>query len=511
MQFQAILTSIALVAGLMLPHASALAAPKAKPRPQTADDAAILEMNQAFKKGDRRRLSALLPQVQGHVLEPWGAYWELAARLDEAGPTEIMSFLARYAGTYQEDRLRNDWLLLLGKRRDWATFAAEYPRFRMNDDRSVRCYALLNEAQSSGTDVAAQVQELWLAQKEADEGCAAAADQQLQADKLKPHTAWLRARLGFENEKPRIAAQAVGLLNPDWVASVNAIYANPVRFLDDKITALRPRTKELVTLALVRLASTDTTAAMDEMNKVRWRTQLTQEERSWVWGVIGKRAARRLTEGAINQFAHAQDQYLNGDHLAWKVRAALRAGAWQEVLNATAAMPEAQRQDPAWVYWRARALLALGGKPEAPAQARALFESIASPRGFYEQLALEELGRAITVPPNPSRRPPPNSKPRAATPACAAGSTPSRPGCVPRACANGTTASARTSAAACPTASCWPPPSWPATTRCGTAASTPASAPSLSSTSNSASPCRSEARWCSAPARSNSTRPTSTA
>ena len=401
MQFQAILTSIALVAGLMLPHASTLAAPKAKPRPQTADDAPILDMNQAFKKGDRKRLSALLPQVQGHVLEPWGAYWELAARLDEAGPTEIRTFLSRYAGTYQEDRLRNDWLLLLGKRRDWATFAAEYPKFRMNDDRSVRCYALLNEAQSSGADVAAQVQELWLAQKEADEGCAAAAEQQLDAGKLKAHTAWLRARLGFENERPRIAAQAVGLLNPDWVASVNAIYANPVRFLDDKITALRPRTKELVTLALVRLASTDTTAAMDEMNKVRWRTQLTQEERSWVWGVIGKRAARRLSEGAINQFAHAQDQHLNGDHLVWKVRAALRVGAWQEVLNAITAMPEAQRQDPAWVYWRARALLALGGKPEAAVQARALFESIASPRGFYEQLALEELGRPITVPPKP--------------------------------------------------------------------------------------------------------------
>jgi soluble lytic murein transglycosylase len=53
----------------------------------------------------------------------------------------VQDFLARYAGTYQEDRLRNDWLLLLGKRRDWASFAAEYPRYRMRDDREVRCYA----------------------------------------------------------------------------------------------------------------------------------------------------------------------------------------------------------------------------------------------------------------------------------------------------------------------------------------------------------------------------------
>eukprot|EP01031_Cornospumella_fuschlensis_P004940 gene4940-6179_t len=34
-------------------------------------------------------------------------------------------------------------------------------------------------------------------------------------------------------------------------------------------------------------------------------------------------------------------------------------------------------------------------------EALALLERIASPRGFYEQLALEELGRKITAPERP--------------------------------------------------------------------------------------------------------------
>ena len=112
-------------------------------------------MSQAFKQGNPRRLSALLPQVRGHALEPWGAYWELRARLETASPGEIQEFLSRFAGTYQEDRLRNDWLLLLGQRREWGTFMAEYPKFRMNDDKSVRCYALLTDFNTSGADVAA--------------------------------------------------------------------------------------------------------------------------------------------------------------------------------------------------------------------------------------------------------------------------------------------------------------------------------------------------------------------
>lgn len=105
--------------------------------------AALLEMADAFKRNDRRRLTTLLPHVRGHLLEPWAAYWELRARLDDAPSSEVRQFLSRYAGTYQEDRLRNDWLMLLGSRRDWATFETEQVHYRMRDDRELRCYELV--------------------------------------------------------------------------------------------------------------------------------------------------------------------------------------------------------------------------------------------------------------------------------------------------------------------------------------------------------------------------------
>ncbi len=400
MQFATILTSIVLALVLWLGSAAPVA--RAQSSDTAKGDEAALAMAEAFRKADRKRLTVLLPQLKGHVLEPWGTFWELRARLDEASPAEIQSALQRIAGTYQEDRLRNDWLLMLGQRRDWATFNTEYPRFRMNDDRSVRCYALLADFNTSGADVAGQVQEFWLAQRDAEDGCATAAEQQLKAGKLKPHTAWLRARLGMENDRQRIVAQALGLLNPDWAARAGSIYTNPSRYLDEKLTALLPRTKELVTLALIRLALEDPALAAAELGKLRWKTQLTQEERSWVWGVIGKRAAQRLSDNAIAWFENGQDKFLHEDHLAWKVRASLRAGMWPQVLEATAAMSEQQRRDPAWTYWRARALLAPGRNEADHQEAARLLEGIASVRGFYEQLALEDLGRTIAVPEHPA-------------------------------------------------------------------------------------------------------------
>jgi soluble lytic murein transglycosylase len=397
MQLSVILTSIGLIAALMLPHSSLA---KNKPATQTAGNGVFVEMSEAYKRNDRKRLTALLPQAKGHVLEPWAAYWEMSSRLDDASVQEIQDFLARYADSYQEDRLRNEWLLLLGKRREWPTFLAELPKFRMNDDPEVRCYALLADASVNDADVASQVMELWLAQREPDEGCAAAAAHLLKQEKLTATAIWQRARLGFEFDKPRIAMQAVGLINPDLVFSLNAIYQKPENYLDEKFFALRPRTKELVTLALVRLASSNFEAAATEIDKLRWRAQLTLEERSWIWGVIGKRAARSLSDKALGYYAQGQETQMHSDHLIWRARAALRAGAWEQVLTSIASLSPTLRKEPDWIYWRARALVALN-QPDAPARAQALYESIASTKGFYEQLALEELGLKITVPAGP--------------------------------------------------------------------------------------------------------------
>ncbi|MDP3616629.1 MAG: lytic transglycosylase domain-containing protein, partial [Rhodoferax sp.] len=71
---------------------TAIAPVQAQPAAKGQGDAVILEMSQAFKNGNNKRLTALLPQVRDHLLEPWAAYWELRARLDTAAPSEVAQF-----------------------------------------------------------------------------------------------------------------------------------------------------------------------------------------------------------------------------------------------------------------------------------------------------------------------------------------------------------------------------------------------------------------------------------
>ncbi|MDH4481228.1 MAG: transglycosylase SLT domain-containing protein [Rhodoferax sp.] len=403
MQFyRSILAALACAVALALPVGASAATGQA-----TRSDQAVLDMAQAYKQRDLQRMNSLRPAAQGSVLEPWAAYWELSARLDTASKTEIEGFLSRWAGSYQEDRLRADWLLQLGRNREWPVFRQQYPVYRMGDDRAIACYALWNDWQANGTHVAAPVQDLWLAQREPDEACAWVAQELINTKKMSAQSAWVRARLGMENDRLRVATQAVGVLNEQWVKTVNTIYLNPGKYLEDKLTALRPQTREFVSLALIRQAYLEPQDAAIEIEKLRWRTQLTAEERSWVWGVIGKRAAQKGQNTALGFFSKGRFDQMHEDHLLWAARAALRAGQWAQVQQAIASLPATLRNEPSWVYWHARAVLAQRPGEVVRKLALAELQSIAGVRGFYEQLALEELGQRSSAPPRP---PPPTTE-----------------------------------------------------------------------------------------------------
>jgi soluble lytic murein transglycosylase-like protein len=128
-----------------------------------AQDAVLVDMNAAFKKNDAKALAKLLPKAKNHPLESWAAYWALKVRLEDATQRDVDAFSKRYPGTYAEDRLRADWLLLLGKSHDWSGFAANFPSYRMGDDKDIRCYA--------NRDNAVLIEKLWMSQKEINTGC----------------------------------------------------------------------------------------------------------------------------------------------------------------------------------------------------------------------------------------------------------------------------------------------------------------------------------------------------
>ncbi|MDR0478412.1 MAG: transglycosylase SLT domain-containing protein [Burkholderiaceae bacterium] len=371
-----------------------------------ADNDVILAMHAAFLRNDQAQLTTLLPLAHGHPLEPWAAYWELKVRLESATPVEVQAFFTRWAGTYQEDRLRNDWLLILGKNRDWSNFAAEYPNFRMRDDPQVACYAIAMTALQGGTvsaDAAAQVRKNWFAQRELDDGCLLAAGVLHQTGQITDTDLWRRARVALQAGHPDLARAAAQLAAPQADMDVAQIQNSAVRYLYGRSLAQWPPAvrQQLAALALIKIAAQDPDQAASLM--ARWASALPQEARNWVWGAIGEEAALHLSDTALGYYAHAkQPADLNDNMLAWQARAALRQGQWHTVLTAIDALHGPAREKPEWIYWSARARMALAHSPADKLTARRDLMRIAGMGGFYPKLALEDLGGLTIAPPPPA-------------------------------------------------------------------------------------------------------------
>jgi soluble lytic murein transglycosylase len=205
----------------------------------------------------------------------------------------------------------------------------------------------------------------------------------------------------MEVSRPRAAQSAVEIEAKDVAGQVVLIQADPVKYLDKRLMAITTKRKELAVLALIRVAAANPDLAAEALHK-RWGLMLSAEERNWAWGAIGKQAAFKLQDNASSYFAKVtRVADLNDDMLGWKVRAALRQGNWKVVASAIDAMQDSA-SDPTWVYWRARATLASSPTEAQRNQALQSLRNIASVKGFYEQLALEDSGQSITLPTKPA-------------------------------------------------------------------------------------------------------------
>ena len=105
-------------------------------------DADFLAAKVAYDKGDRAKLAAVAPKLTNHVLAPYVAYWQLKLGLEDASPEAIRSYLDRYPNTPLAERLRVDWLKLLGRKGIWYRFALDYPP-PPGDDVELACYGVL--------------------------------------------------------------------------------------------------------------------------------------------------------------------------------------------------------------------------------------------------------------------------------------------------------------------------------------------------------------------------------
>ena len=353
----------------------------------------FLAAREAFRVGDSVRLERYAKSLNGYVLEPYVAYWQFKLRLEDAAPAEVQALLARFKDGPLADRLRADWLKVLGIKQQWDLFDAEYPQLT-GEDKELLCFALQSRFRAGGTEALNDARALWFSGRDLPDSCNALFDMLAERQMLTLEDVWARIRLALEAGNTGVARRVAEYLpakeQPD-ARALSGIAVNAQAYLDKKKFNFKTRAgRETVLFAAHRLARTAPPLAAQQWAKLGER--FSDAERRYVWGVIALLGAQRHDPNALTWYAQAGE--LGDLQLAWKARAALRAQSWPDILAAVDAMSAKEGQEPAWRYWKARALKAQG----RAAEAQLLLTLLAAEFSFYGQLAAEELGGRSRIP-----------------------------------------------------------------------------------------------------------------
>ena len=202
----------------------------------TAD---FLAVHDAFIAGDALKLGRYGQRLKKTPLEVYVSYYQLSLSLANADTTHIGSveyavknFLARPEDTPMIDKLREEWLKLLGKKQQWDMFDAEYPRL-LNEDTELTCYALQSRRRNEEKAALREVRKLWFTGKGLPDNCGTLFEAAQSMGIISEADIERRLRLALEANNVSLAIKMVESLDKyaGVAAMLKSAAADPERFL----------------------------------------------------------------------------------------------------------------------------------------------------------------------------------------------------------------------------------------------------------------------------------------
>ena len=358
-----------------------------------SDDDAFLLLRDAARKDDIEKADFYADRLTNYQIPSYVDYYRLKPRIKQLTEAQFRDYLNRYQGSAIADRFRNDWLLELGRKRDWVVFDEQYPQFVLDDDTQLKCYALMSKV-AKGQNVAADARKLLLSPPGYGEACGSLIGALAQSGQFDSNDLWAQIRLAGQTNATGPARRIALLLGASDAKMAQSIDL-PALVLA-KGPGVSRADHEMYLVAVGRMARSTLKLGVVALEKAS--AKLTPQERAIGWSSLALQASYALAPEASDYWQKAAGAPLSPEQIQWKARIALREGNWPLVKSTIQSMPQALRDDPTWVYWLARSLQAeTPGRPNA--QAEALYRTIADQSNFYGLLSNEELGNHLILPP----------------------------------------------------------------------------------------------------------------
>jgi soluble lytic murein transglycosylase len=363
-------------------------------------DSAFRAAREAYERGDIGTLDEQLALLEDHELVSYVRYWRLAMEIEQVEADQVNAFLQQTDGALVADRMRARWMRELARRQHWKEFVAESALLSAWDSELL-CYLVQARIALQGDQLLAEARDFWFTGSSQPESCLPLFDAMFAQGILGADDVWTRFRLAL-NAGNRHVAKSILKYVPEnqrpGPGSIDTVSRRPQKYVQKAPLALEsPADIELALYALYRTARSWPEVAVRKLDEIE--AALSEQNRRYAWGQVAMAAAWQHHPEAHGWFQRVAPPHLSDRQLEWRIRAAMRAGDWSDIIRCVQAMSPENRTESRWRYWKARALQQTGEHFES----NALFASLSNEFNFYGQLAAETLGNTISFVPQTYR------------------------------------------------------------------------------------------------------------
>lgn len=370
----------------------------------------FLQAEVTLKDNDDTNYLLLADQLKDYPLYPYLQYQWLKKHLDSE--TQIKQFLQQQSASSYADKLKNKWLLHLGKNKQWPLLLQNRIITR---NATLNCYFHLAEF-NTGDKAAALTgaQQLWAVGHSQPQACDPLFSQLQKSTLFTQDLRWKRFAAALKNNKVSLATHVKTLMPKSYQESAQLwlnLHRDPSRYIQPFLKQTHSTQSVLMFRhAIDRLARTDVKKAIEIWDANKQYFTLTKKSANNLSAkelVIDNLAVQKLErrlalklvfEGESGAYERlGQLDKKDNDSRTWRVRIALAEQNWDNVLTAIQDLSNTEKTEERWQYWLARAYI----ETDEVEMAQPLLSELSKNRSFYGFLAADKVNNMYQLAENP--------------------------------------------------------------------------------------------------------------
>lgn len=352
-------------------------------------------VNQAGTNVHKSRLIALPSAFQTPTTAEYNDYITLASNPTLTQTADALRYLQQNPNTGWGDTVRQTWAEYLAQQQQWSILRQHAGLFNKGEAQCWTWQAYLNTGADLEDDWYQAVKQHWMTQISPTKTCQTVHQQLFRAGNISAED-W-QTKVYFALSQPKTKPSLIQA----WLGDMPSAQAQTTQHLINDLShpaeSLAKRKNfsyhspeqlrhDLVVVS--QLANSDPQTAYQYWQKITHENTLHALIREPVERHLFWQLAKKDKDNAVTWLQKIPASKQDETTLTPIFNQAWQTSDWTLLLNTLALLPSADRQNPRWQYWQAKALQQL----DRSAEAQAIWQMLAQDRSFYGFLAADILG-----------------------------------------------------------------------------------------------------------------------